>query len=100
MDREICGLRNGRHEETRTPDLYRVKGAISGFTITYNGSGRLPSTRKHVEDGAILGGKPGSNSIQGKRISFLGLTKQVLIWTTPTDRPMGGGIGRPTCELH
>jgi len=26
---------NGRHEETRTPDLYRVKGATKVFTTTY-----------------------------------------------------------------
>jgi hypothetical protein len=31
--------RNGRHEETRTPDLYRVNLALFGFTTTY----------KHVE---------------------------------------------------
>jgi hypothetical protein len=27
--------RNGRHEETRTPDLYRVKGAVIFLTTTY-----------------------------------------------------------------
>jgi hypothetical protein len=27
--------RYGRHEETRTPDLYRVKGASNTFTTTY-----------------------------------------------------------------
>ena len=28
--------RNGRHEETRTPDLYRVNLALVGFSTTYN----------------------------------------------------------------
>jgi hypothetical protein len=29
-----CKKRNGRHEETRTPDLYRVKITNLGFSIT------------------------------------------------------------------
>jgi hypothetical protein len=28
--------KNGRHEETRTPDLYRVNLASLDFTTTYN----------------------------------------------------------------
>jgi hypothetical protein len=39
---------NGRHEETRTPDLYRVKARV---TITYSNlqiCGRPPSTRNDV----------------------------------------------------
>ena len=31
--------KNGRHEETRTPDLYRVNLARIGFTTTYNRAG-------------------------------------------------------------
>jgi hypothetical protein len=31
---EVLG-KNGRHEETRTPDLYRVNLALLGFTTTY-----------------------------------------------------------------
>ena len=27
--------KDGRHEETRTPDLYRVNLALLGFTTTY-----------------------------------------------------------------
>ena len=30
-----CKKRNGRHEETRTPDLYRVKAITLVFTTTY-----------------------------------------------------------------
>ena len=31
--------KNGRHEETRTPDLYRVKIARTDFTATYKTAG-------------------------------------------------------------
>jgi hypothetical protein len=30
---------NGRHEETRTPDLYRVNLLILGISTTYNTAG-------------------------------------------------------------
>jgi hypothetical protein len=32
------GKRNGRHEETRTPDLYRVKAAFRHNLLIFNGT--------------------------------------------------------------
>src|SRR5664279_3958357 len=49
---------NNRHEETRTPDLYRVKAARTGRSTTYTGYGNCQapvSTCKYVQNPGKLG---------------------------------------------
>jgi hypothetical protein len=62
---------NGRHEETRTPDLYRVKVR---FTTTYNNfhvSGKLRSTSTYVEDRRIAGWNQGLENWEQGEIPLL-----------------------------
>jgi hypothetical protein len=40
--------RNGRHEETRTPDLYRVKGHMTNTLNNLHYDRDCLSTRKYV----------------------------------------------------
>ena len=49
---------NGRHEETRTPDLYRVKACGYLFTTTYKALGNCQprvNTCNYVEVRTVLG---------------------------------------------
>jgi hypothetical protein len=46
---------NGRHEETRTPDLYRVKASISHTFNNLQAAGDCLTTRKNVEDDESAG---------------------------------------------
>jgi hypothetical protein len=39
---------NGRHEETRTPDLYRVKGKLTGISNDFEGIVDRVSTSKYL----------------------------------------------------
>ena len=47
--------RNGRHEETRTPDLYRVKTPLFSITNNLQDYRGLPSTSKYALDDHIAG---------------------------------------------
>jgi hypothetical protein len=45
----------GRHEETRTPDLYRVKGKLTCISNDFEGLVDRVSTSKYLQGGPITG---------------------------------------------